>query len=190
MMLTDRQIMGAIMNDSIGIEPFDYRMVQPASIDVRLGRTLLIHTSGFETDPKSDSTHHWKRIEMDDEGYVMALSDFILGSTYEHVTLSPRHAARFEGKSSLGRIGLQTHITAGFIDPGFAGHVTVELANVSRRHIRLYPGMKIGQLCFFRLHEPVGSPYGSVQVGSHYQGQSDPQPSRVHENFHQTEIPL
>jgi dCTP deaminase len=104
------------------------------------------------------------------------------------VTLPDDVAARVEGKSSLGRLGLLTHATAGFIDPGFSGHVTLELSNVATLPIKLWPGMKIGQLCFFRLSSPAEHPYGSAFYGSHYQGQRGPTPSRSHVNFHRSQI--
>ena len=112
----------------------------------------------------------------------------MLGSTFEVVTLPDDVAARLEGKSSLVRLGLLTHSTAGFIDPGFSGHVTLELANVATLPIKLYPGMKIGQLCFFRLSSAADNPYGSAQYGSRYQGQRGPTPSKSHTNFHRTQI--
>jgi dCTP deaminase len=111
-----------------------------------------------------------------------------LGSIYEVVSLPDDIAARVEGKSSLGRLGLLTHATAGFIDPGFSGHVTLELSNVATLPIKLWPGMKIGQLCFFRLSSPAEQPYGSTASGSHYQNQRGPTPSRSHQNFSRTPI--
>src|SRR5687767_2922734 len=119
---------------------------------------------------------------------ILHPGEFVLGSTYELVTLPDDVAARLEGKSSLGRLGLMTHSTAGFIDPGFSGHVTLELANVATLPIKLYPGMKIGQLCFFRLSSPTENPYGSAKYGSRYQGQRGPTASRSHANFHRTQI--
>ena len=114
--------------------------------------------------------------------------EFVLGSTYEVVTLPDDLAARLEGKSSLGRLGLLTHSTAGFIDPGFTGHVTLELSNVATLPITLWPGMKIGQLCFFRLSSPSENPYGSEKYGSRYQGQRGPTASRSFQNFHRTQV--
>ncbi len=114
--------------------------------------------------------------------------EFVLGSTYEVVTLPDDLAARLEGKSSLGRLGLLTHSTAGFIDPGFTGHVTLELSNVATLPITLWPGMKIGQLCFFRLSSAAENAYGSARYGSRYQGQRGPTASRSFQNFHRTEV--
>lgn len=180
----------AEMGRGLEVTPFDPAMLQPASLDVRLGRELLLNAGGGETDPKRDTVPHWIGFNMqDEEGICIHRDEFMLGATYEKVRLGPGIAARFEGKSSLGRLGLLTHVTAGFIDPGFEGHITVELKNVSSTSIRLYPGMKIGQLCFTRLEAPAHTPYGSASTGSHYQGQTGPQPSRIHENFHQTKLP-
>ena len=114
--------------------------------------------------------------------------EFALASTYETITLGPAVAARLEGKSSLGRLGLLTHSTAGFIDPGFSGHVTLELSNMATLPVKLWPGMKIGQFCFFRLSSPAEHPYGSAQYGSRYQGQRGPTPSRSFLNFHRTQV--
>jgi len=124
----------------------------------------------------------------DDGPFVLHPGEFVLGSTYEHVSLPDDIAARLEGKSSLGRLGLLTHSTAGFIDPGFQGHVTLELSNMATLPIKLWPGMKVGQLCFFQLSSPATHPYGSKEAGSHYQGQRGPTPSRSHLNF--TRLPL
>ena len=110
--------------------------------------------------------------------------EFVLGSTFEAISLPDDLAGRLEGKSSLGRLGLLTHSTAGFIDPGFSGHITLELSNVANLPITLWPGMKIGQLCLFRLSSPAERPYGSEGVGSRYQGQRGPTPSRAHQSFH------
>ena len=125
---------------------------------------------------------------VDGEPFVLHPGEFVLGSTFEQVTLPDDIAARLEGKSSLGRLGLLTHSTAGFIDPGFTGHVTLELSNVATLPIKLWPGMKIGQLCFFRLSSPAEQPYGSGASGSRYQGQRGPTPSKSYLNFSRTQI--
>jgi dCTP deaminase len=124
-----------------------------------------------------------------DEPFILHPGEFVLGSTYEKVTLPDDVAARLEGKSSLGRLGLLTHSTAGFIDPGFSGHVTLELSNMATLPIMLWPGSKVGQLCFFRLSSPTEHPYGSGAYGNRYQGQRGPTASRSYLNFHQTMIP-
>ncbi|HEX5728758.1 dCTP deaminase, partial [Microbacterium sp.] len=123
-----------------------------------------------------------------DEPFILHPGEFVLGSTFELITLPDDIAARLEGKSSLGRLGLLTHSTAGFIDPGFTGHVTLELSNVATLPIKLWPGMKIGQLCFFRLSSPTENPYGSGPYGNRYQGQRGPTASRSFQNFHRSDV--
>jgi dCTP deaminase len=166
-------------------------MVQPSSIDVRLDRfyrTFENHRYPF-IDPEVEQSDLTRPFETAaDEAFVLHPGEFVLASTYEVITLPADIAGRLEGKSSLGRLGLLTHSTAGFIDPGFSGHVTLELSNVATLPIKLWPGMKIGQLCLFRLSSPAEHPYGSAIYGSRYQGQRGPTPSRSHLNFHRTEI--
>jgi dCTP deaminase len=123
-----------------------------------------------------------------DEAFVLHPGEFVLASSYEVITLPHTIAARLEGTSSLGRLGLLTHSTAGFIDPGFSGHVTLELSNVATLPIKLWPGMKIGQMCFFRLSSPSERPYGSAEYASRYQGQRGPTASRSFQNFHRTDV--
>jgi dCTP deaminase len=141
-------------------------------------------------DPAEDQADLTREVvvEGESEPFILHPGEFALGSTYEVVGLPDDIAARVEGKSSLGRLGLLTHATAGFIDPGFTGHVTLELANVATLPIKLWPGMKIGQLCFFRLSSAAEHPYGSEKYGSRYQGQRGPTPSRSFQNFHRTQI--
>ena len=149
-------------------------MVQPSSIDVRLDKFFRVFENHryLSIDPSMEQPELTRLVEVDpDEGFVLHPGEFVLGSTYEVVTLPDDVAARVEGKSSLGRLGLLTHATAGFVDPGFSGHVTLELANVATLPIKLYPGMKIGQFCFFRLTSASEHPYGSEKYGSRYQGQ-------------------
>jgi dCTP deaminase len=166
-------------------------MVQPSSIDVRLDRFFRVFENHRypHIDPAQEQSELTREVEpIGDEPFILHPGEFVLGSTYEVVSLPDDVAARLEGKSSLGRLGLLTHSTAGFIDPGFSGHVTLELSNVATLPIKLYPGMKIGQLCFFRLTSPSEHPYGSAASGSRYQDQRGPTPSRSHANFHRTEI--
>jgi dCTP deaminase len=166
-------------------------MVQPSSIDIRLDRYFRVFENHRypHIDPAQEQPDLTRLVEsVGDEPFVLHPGEFVLASTFEIVTLGVDVAARLEGKSSLGRLGLLTHSTAGFIDPGFSGHVTLELANVANLPIKLWPGMKIGQLCFFRLTSPAEHPYGSSQSGSHYQNQRGPTPSRSHLNFHRTPI--
>lgn len=192
MLLSDRDIRAELAAGRIGLDPLDLAMVQPSSVDVRLDRWFRLfdnHKYGH-IDPAEDQPELTRLIEVaPDEPFILHPGEFVLGSTYETVTLPDDLAARLEGKSSLGRLGLMTHSTAGFIDPGFSGHVTLELANVATLPVKLWPGMKIGQLCFFRTSSPVDSPYGSGQYGNRYQGQRGPTASRSFQHFHRTELP-
>ena len=166
-------------------------MVQPSSVDVRLDRffRLFDNHKYQHIDPSLDQPDLTRLVEVDaTEPFVLHPGEFVLGATYEVITLPDDIAARLEGKSSLGRLGLLTHSTAGFIDPGFSGHVTLELSNVATLPITLWPGMKIGQLCFFRLTSPAEHPYGSDKYGSRYQGQRGPTASRSFQNFHRTDV--
>ena len=191
MLLSDRDIKLELDAGRIGLEPYQPEMVQPSSVDVRLDRyfRLFDNHKYAVIDPSEDQPELTRLIEVDpEEGFILHPGEFVLGSTFEQVTLDPSIAARLEGKSSLGRLGLLTHSTAGFIDPGFSGHVTLELSNMATLPVKLWPGMKIGQLCFFQLTSPAEHPYGSAQYGSRYQGQRGPTPSRSHLNFHRTQV--
>lgn len=191
MLLSDKDIKLEIGAGRIGIEPYDVAMVQPSSIDVRLDRFFRVFENHRypHIDPSTEQAELTREIApVGDEPFVLHPGEFVLGSTYEVVTLPNDIAARLEGKSSLGRLGLLTHSTAGFIDPGFSGHVTLELANVATLPILLYPGMKIGQVCFFKMTSEAEHPYGSSVYGSRYHGQRGPTPSRSHLNFHRTNI--
>jgi dCTP deaminase len=190
-LLSDRDILAELDAGRVQLDPLSRDMIQPSSIDVRLDKFFRVFDNHKypHIDPASDQSDLTREVEVgSDETFVLHPGEFVLGSTYEVVTLPDDIAARLEGKSSLGRLGLLTHSTAGFIDPGFSGHVTLELANVATLPIKLYPGMKIGQLCFFRLSSPADNPYGSAKYGSRYQGQRGPTPSRSHANFHRTDI--
>ncbi len=192
MLLSDRDIIAQVDAGRVGLDPWDAAMVQPASIDVRLDRYFRIFENHRydAVDPAADQPELTRLVSpLGDEPFILHPGELVLGATYEFVTLPDDIAARLEGKSSLGRLGLLTHSTAGFIDPGFAGHVTLELSNMATLPIKLYPGMKIGQLCFFRLSSPAEHPYGSAATGSHYQGQRGPTPSRSHLNFSRLTIP-
>ena len=191
MLLSDRDIVAEIDAGRIAVDPYDPAMIQPSSIDFRLDRFFRVFENHRypHIDPAVDQEDLTRVVEAQgDEPFILHPGEFVLGSTYEVVTLPDDLAARVEGKSSLGRLGLLTHATAGFVDPGFSGHVTLELANVATLPIKLYPGMKIGQLCFFRLSSPAEHPYGSAKYGSRYQGQRGPTPSRSYANFHRTRI--
>ncbi len=191
MLLSDRDILADIEAKRIVVEPYDEAMIQPSSIDFRLDRYFRVFENHRypHIDPAVDQSDLTRQVEpVGDEAFILHPGEFVLGSTLEVVTLPDDLAARVEGKSSLGRLGLLTHATAGFVDPGFSGHVTLELANVATLPIKLYPGMKIGQLCFFRLSSPAAHPYGSEKYGSRYQGQRGPTPSRSYANFQRTRI--
>jgi len=188
-LLSDRDIKAEIDAGRVGLEPYEPAMVQPSSIDVRLDRLFRVFENHRypHIDPAEEQPELTRQVEpVGDEPFILHPGEFVLGSTYEGVSLPDDVAARLEGKSSLGRLGLLTHSTAGFIDPGFSGHVTLELSNVATLPIKLWPGMKIGQLCFFRLSSPSEHPYGASIYGSRYQGQRGPTPSRSHANFHRT----
>lgn len=192
MLFSDRDIRSELGSGRIGLEPFDESMVQPASVDVRLDRFFrLFDNHRYPViDPSVEQEGLTRLVEVaPDEPFVLHPGEFVLGSTYERVTLPGDVAARLEGKSSLGRLGLVTHSTAGFIDPGFSGHVTLELSNMATLPIMLWPGSKVGQLCFFRMTSEAEFPYGSGAYGNRYQGQRGPTASRSYMNFHRTVIP-
>jgi dCTP deaminase len=166
--------------------------VQPASIDVRLDRYFRVFANHRYThiDPALEQDELTELVEpKGDDAFVLHPGEFVLGSTLEVISLADDLAARLEGRSSYGRLGLLTHSTAGFIDPGFSGHVTLELSNVANLPITLWPGMKIGQVCVFALSSPAEHPYGSAVYGSRYQGQRGPTPSRSWRSFHRTPVP-
>ena len=192
MLLSDRDIAKLCASGEIEIDPYDPQMIQPASIDVRLDRYFRLFDNHKYSVidpalPQDDLTH---LVDVGQSApFVLHPGEFVLGSTLERVRLAENLAARLEGKSSLGRLGLLTHSTAGFIDPGFNGHVTLELSNTATMPILLYPGMKIGQLCFFQLSSSAEKPYGSRERGSRYQGQRGPTASRSYLGFNRSEVP-
>ena len=174
MLLSDRDIRAEVEAGRLVLEPWDVELVQPSSVDVRLDRFFRVFNNSQYThiDPSQQQDELTTLVEPKGElPFVLHPGEFVLGSTLEIVTLPDDLAGRLEGKSSLGRLGLLTHSTAGFIDPGFTGHITLELSNVANLPIMLWPGMKIGQLCLFRLSSAAEYPYGSAQYGSRYQGQ-------------------
>ena len=189
-LLSDRDLRKELDEGRLELDPFDAAMIQPSSIDVRLDRFFRVfdNTKYTHIDPSQQQDELTSLVETpDDDPFVLHPGEFVLGSTFESVRLPEDLAGRLEGKSSLGRLGLLTHSTAGFIDPGFTGHITLELSNVANLPITLWPGMKIGQLCLFRLSSPADHPYGSTQAGSRYQGQRGPTPSRAYLNFKRTD---
>ncbi len=186
MLLSDRDIRAEVDIGRLALDPYDGGLVQPSSVDVRLDRFFRVFNNSRYThiDPAEQQDELTTLVEpTSDEAFVLHPGEFVLGSTLEIVSLPDDLAGRLEGKSSLGRLGLLTHSTAGFIDPGFSGHITLELSNVANLPIMLWPGMKIGQLCLFRLSSPAEYPYGSEIYGSRYQGQRGPTPSRSYRNF-------
>lgn len=190
MLLSDGDLRKELASGRLGLDPFDEAMIQPSSVDVRLDRFFRVfnNTKYTHIDPRQQQDELTSLVEtVDDESFVLHPGEFVLGSTFEAVGLPDDLAGRLEGKSSLGRLGLLTHSTAGFIDPGFQGHITLELSNVANLPITLWPGMKIGQLCLFRLTSPAENPYGSQKAGSRYQGQRGPTPSRAYLNFHRVD---
>lgn len=191
MLLSDRDIWAELKSRRVGIDPYEPAMVQPASVDVRLDRYFRVFENHRypHIDPSQEQPGLTRMIEPEgDEPFVLHPGEFVLASTHERVTLPDDVAGRLEGKSSLGRLGLLTHSTAGWIDPGFTGHVTLELSNTATLPIKLWPGMKIGQLCLFRLSSPSEHPYGSATHESRYQDQRGPTASRSFHNFHRTHV--
>lgn len=185
-MLSDRDLRAAVQSGDLRLEPWTQELIQPASIDVRLDRYFRVFNNQQYThiDPALQQDRLTSLVEVTDgEPFVLHPGEFVLACTLEVITLTDRLASRLEGKSSLGRLGLITHATAGFIDPGFSGQITLELSNVATLPITLWPGMRIGQLCVFQLSSPAEHPYGSDQRGSRYQSQRGPMPSRSYLNW-------
>jgi dCTP deaminase len=190
-LLSDRDIRREIDAGRVQLDPYDAVMIQPSSVDLRLDRYFRVFQNHrySHIDPAEEQDELTVQVEpKGDEPFVLHPGEFVLGSTLEQVTLPDDLAGRLEGKSSLGRLGLLTHSTAGFIDPGFTGHVTLELSNVANLPIKLWPGMKVGQLCLFRLESPAEHPYGSAVYGSRYQGQRGPTASRSWRDFSRTPV--
>ena len=186
MVLSDRTIRAEIDAGRILIEPFDVAMVQPASVDVRVDRRFRVfHNARYPfIDVRQPMEGLTELVEAEpDEPFILRPGEFVLGQTLERVTLPDDLVARLEGKSSLGRLGLLIHSTAGFVDSGFSGNLTLELSNVANLPITIYHGMPIGQLSFMRMDGPVERPYGADGAGGKYQGQAEPTASRYHLNF-------
>ena len=187
MVLSDRTIREEITRGRIIIEPLDPACIQPASVDVHLDRKLLVFKtwrSPFFIDVKQNLDDLTEIVEIDEEEpFYLQPGEFVLGSTLEDITLPDDIVGRLEGKSSLGRIGLLIHSTAGYVDPGWRGHLTLELSNVAKLPITLYSGMKIGQISFLRLTTAAERLYGDESLGSKYQGQTDPTASRFYRDF-------
>ena len=186
MVLSDRTIHAEIEAGRIAIDPYDASLVQPSSVDVRVDRHFRVFRNSRYPfiDVRQAMEGLTEPVEVTDgEAFILHPNEFVLGQTLERVTLPDDLVARLEGKSSLGRLGLLIHSTAGFVDPGFSGNLTLELSNVANLPITIYEAMPIGQISFMRMDGPVERPYGSDAMGSKYQGQGEPTPSRFHENF-------
>ena len=186
MILSDRDIKICVMSGRVEIDPYSEDQIQPASYDIRLDNRFLVFRNYKYTciDPKAPQQDLTEMVIVeDDEPFIVHPGEFILGNTVERIKLGDDLVARLEGKSSLGRLGLIVHATAGYVDPGFDGNITLELSNVANLPIRLYPGMKVGQISFFAMSTPAERPYGSPGLGSKYKGQTSPTASRMHLNF-------
>ncbi|HEY1329985.1 MAG TPA: dCTP deaminase [Actinomycetota bacterium] len=186
MILSDRSIQEEIDAGRIVIEPFEPRNLQPSSVDLHVDRTFrTFHNARYPfIDVKQEMTELTELVEVEgDTPFILHPGEFVLGSTLERVAIPDDLVARLEGKSSLGRLGLLIHSTAGYVDPGWDGYLTLELSNVANLPITIYPKMKIGQISFFRLSSAADRPYGSKDRGSKYQGQRGPTPSRFFEEF-------
>jgi dCTP deaminase len=186
MVLSDRTIREEIASGRIAFDPYDPDLIQPSSVDVRVDRQFRVFHNARH--PYIDVRQRMEDLTElvtvpDEEPFILHPGEFVLGSTLERIRLPDDLVSRLEGKSSLGRLGLLIHSTAGFIDPGWDGHVTLELSNVAYLPITIYRGMKIGQVSFMELSEPAAAPYGSDAIGSKYQGQRGPTPSRYYRNF-------
>jgi dCTP deaminase len=189
LIFSDRSIKEALAQGKIAIDPYEPSFVQPSSVDLRVdnGFRVFVNHKYSEIDPRSPQSDLTQLVEVgDEEPFMLHPGEFVLGSTLERVRLGVDVVARLEGKSSLGRLGLLIHSTAGFIDPGFEGHITLELSNVATLPIAIYPGMKIGQISFYQMTTAAEYPYGSPELGSKYQGQSGPTASRSHRDFSTT----
>ncbi len=186
MIFSDRTMKEALASGQIAVEPLEESFIQPSSIDLRVAevfRTFENHKYPV-IDPKAPQDDLTTEVKATEEHpFILHPGEFVLGSTLEVVRLGDDVVARLEGKSSLGRLGLLIHSTAGFIDPGFQGHITLELSNVANLPIAIYPGMKIGQISFYQMTTPADNPYGSAALGSKYQGQRGPTPSKMHRDF-------
>jgi len=184
--LSDKTIRAEIEAGRIEFDPYDGDLIQPSSIDVRVDRRFRVfHNARYPyIDVRQPMEELTELVEIEgDEPFILHPGEFVLGQTLEKVTLPDDIVARLEGKSSLGRLGLLIHSTAGFVDPGFSGNLTLELSNVANLPITIYEGMPIGQISFMRMDGPVEVPYGAKDKGSKYQGQGEPTPSRFYKNF-------
>ena len=185
--LSDRDIAAALASGRVKVEPYDAADLQPSSVDLHLDRSFRVFRNNRYPyiDVRSPQPDLTELLNVnDEEPFVLHPGEFVLGQTIEWVELPNDLVARLEGKSSLGRLGLLIHSTAGYVDPGWKGKLTLELSNVANLPIALYFGMKIGQISFFEMSSPVDRPYGSSGLGSKYQGQSEPTASAFFRDFH------
>src|SRR6266576_561423 len=186
MVLSDRTIKEEIAAGRLVFDPYDESLVQPSSVDMRVDRSFRVFNNSrypyIDVRKPMENLTELVTVE-DEEPFVLHPGEFVLGQTLERVQLPDDLVARLEGKSSLGRLGLVIHSTAGFVDPGWNGHVTLELSNVANLPVTIYPEMKIGQISFVQLSEPAATPYGTGGIGSKYQGQRGPTPSKYWQNF-------
>ena len=188
MVLSDRSIREAVAEGRVAITPFDDELVQPSSVDLRVGPHFRVFRNNRRTciDVRESAEGLTELITAsEDDPFILHPGEFVLGATAEQVRIGDDLVARLEGKSSLGRLGLLIHSTAGFIDPGFEGTITLELSNVATLPITIYPGMKIGQISFLQMTTPADNPYGSGTnaASSKYKGQLEPTESKYHLNF-------
>jgi dCTP deaminase len=186
MVLSDESIREQLEGGGIVIDPLGEGSLQPSSVDLRVDRFFRVFRNDTTPyiDPKQPQEDLTELVEVPEDGaFILHPGEFVLGSTLERVALGQDIVARLEGKSSLGRLGLLIHSTAGFVDAGWDGHLTLELSNVANLPIAIYPGMKIGQISFLRMTTQASVPYGSEETRSKYQGQRGPTPSRYYLNF-------
>src|SRR5436305_895599 len=192
MVLSDRTITRLLEQGRIEIDPYDPSLLQPSSVDVRVDRRFRVFRNSRYPfiDVRKPMDELTEPVEVEgEEPFILHPGEFVLGQTLERVTLPDDLVARLEGKSSLGRLGLLIHSTAGFVDSGFSGNLTLELSNVANLPITIYHGMPIGQLSFMRMDGPVERPYGSQETSNKYQGQTEPTPSRFYLNFEKDRSP-
>ncbi len=189
MVLSDHTIKEEMARGRIVVEPLGEGCIQPASVDVRLGHQILVFRNSRRPyiDVREDMSDLTEMVEAaDDRPFILHPGEFVLGCTLENIEVPDDLVARLEGKSSLGRVGLLIHSTAGYVDPGWKGHLTLELSNVANLPVTLYFGMRIGQISYLRLSTPADSLYGSRDLGSKYQGQTAPTASRMYRDFKET----
>ena len=186
MILSDRSLLEEIKKGHLVVKPFDESCLQPASIDLRLANEFRVfkHINHALIDTKVPFSEYTELVKVNDgEKFVLHPNEFVLGSTLEWVKVPADLVGRIEGKSSLGRLGVIVHATAGYVDPGFEGNLTLEINNVGKIPVALYPGMKIAQFSVMTMTTAADKPYGSAKLNSKYQGQAGPTESQIHKNF-------